>query len=75
LMNYTAIGDVVNVAARLQAEARSGEVLISETALDRVRDAVIYEELSDIYVKGRSIPVTTYKLLGMRDTGVSQTRR
>lgn len=68
LMNYTAIGDVVNVAARLQAEARSGEILISETALDRVRDFVVFEELSDIYVKGRSVPVTTFKLLGLRET-------
>lgn len=66
LMNYTAIGDVVNVAARLQSEARSGEILISEHALERVRESVIYEELSDIYVKGRSVPVTTFKLLGMR---------
>jgi PAS domain S-box-containing protein len=67
LMNYTAIGDVVNVAARLQSEARSGEILISKMALDRVRDAVVFEELSDIYVKGRSEPVTTFKLLGLRD--------
>ena len=37
LMNYTAIGDVVNVAARLQAEARSGEVLISEATLERIQ--------------------------------------
>lgn len=68
LMNYTAIGDVVNVAARLQSEARSGEILISEVALERVRDAVVFEELSDIYVKGRSVPVTTFKLLGMRES-------
>ncbi|MDQ3547843.1 MAG: GAF domain-containing protein, partial [Chloroflexota bacterium] len=48
LMNYTAIGDVVNVAARLQSEARSGEILISQMVLERVKDAVVYEELSDI---------------------------
>jgi len=74
LMNYTAIGDVVNVAARLQSEARSGEILISQVVLDRVKDAVISEELSDIYVKGRSVPVTTFKLLGMRDPTLTQSR-
>ncbi|HEX5164600.1 MAG TPA: adenylate/guanylate cyclase domain-containing protein, partial [Thermomicrobiales bacterium] len=74
LMNYTAIGDVVNVAARLQAEARSGEILISEAILERVRDSVVFEDLSDIYVKGRSVPVTTFKLLGMRES-VSATVR
>lgn len=71
LMNYTAIGDVVNVAARLQAEARSGEILISQGALERVKDAVVVEELSDIYVKGRAVPVTTYKLLGLRERSTS----
>jgi|GEM_PF-504881 len=72
LMNYTAIGDVVNVAARLQSEARSGEILISDAVLERVREFVIFEELSDIYVKGRSEPVTTYKLLGMRTMASAQ---
>lgn len=75
LMNYTAIGDVVNVAARLQAEARSGEILISQAVLERVREHVSFEELSDIYVKGRSVPVTTYKLLGMREASPALVRR
>jgi PAS domain S-box-containing protein len=65
LMNYTAIGDVVNVAARLQAEARSGEILISDSVLERVADRVRFEELGQVYVKGRAVPVTTYKLLGL----------
>jgi PAS domain S-box-containing protein len=66
LMNYTAIGDVVNVAARLQAEARSGEILVSEAVLERVSAHVQYEELGQVYVKGRAVPVMTYKLLGLR---------
>jgi PAS domain S-box-containing protein len=74
LMNYTAIGDVVNVAARLQSEARSGEILVSDAILERVRNSVVFEELSDIYVKGRSEPVTTYKLLGMRESATLPSR-
>lgn len=66
LMNYTAIGDVVNVAARLQSEARSGEILISESILEKVRTIVEYEELGPIFVKGRAVPVMTYKLLGLK---------
>jgi PAS domain S-box-containing protein len=65
LMNYTAIGDVVNVAARLQAEARSGEILISEALLERVRDCITYEELGPLYVKGRAVPVMTYRVIGL----------
>lgn len=67
LMNYTAIGDVVNVAARLQAEARSGEILVSESILSMVRELIEYEELGPIFVKGRAVPVMTYKLLALRD--------
>ncbi len=67
LMNYTAIGDVVNVAARLQAEARSGEILISEATLERIANHVEVEELGPIYVKGRAVPVSTYKVTRIRD--------
>ena len=66
-MNYTAIGDVVNVAARLQAEARAGEILISDTTLKLVADMVQVEELGSLYVKGRSVPITTYKVLKVND--------
>jgi adenylate cyclase len=66
LMNYTAIGDVVNVAARLQAEARSGEILVSESVLMKLQDSVVYEELGPIFVKGRAVPVMTYKLLDLK---------
>lgn len=67
LLNYTAIGDVVNVAARLQAEARSGEILISEATLERVAGRVACEDLGALYVKGRAVPVNTYKVIGMRE--------
>ncbi|WP_430228728.1 adenylate/guanylate cyclase domain-containing protein [Nitrosomonas communis] len=67
LLNYTAIGDVVNVAARLQAEARSGEILISEATLMRVANRVEGEELGPLYVKGRADPVSTYKVTRIRE--------
>jgi PAS domain S-box-containing protein len=67
LMSYTAIGDVVNVAARLESEARSGEILISGETYARVSGAVIAEELGPMYVKGRVGPVTIYKVTGLQD--------
>ena len=63
LMNYTIIGDVVNVAARLQGEARPGEVLLSGSAYERVASAVEAEELGAVHVKGRAEPVQIYKVL------------
>ncbi len=67
LMSYTAIGDVVNVAARLESEARSGEILISSEVYDRIGEYLDVEELGSIYVKGRLQPVRTFKVLHIRD--------
>ncbi|MCC6176541.1 MAG: GAF domain-containing protein [Chloroflexi bacterium] len=66
LMSYTVIGDVVNVAARLQGEARAGEVLITEETFRRVSGEVEAEPLGSIYVKGRLSPVTMYKVTSLR---------
>ncbi len=66
LMNYTAIGDAVNVAARLQSEAQIGDVLISGETYSRVRDRVEVEELGPRQVKGRSQPVLVYRVVGTR---------
>ena len=66
LMNYTAIGDSVNVAARLQTEARLGEVLISGTTWQRVAGRFHVEFLGERPVKGRTQPVSIYRVLGER---------
>ncbi len=67
-MSYTAIGDVVNVAARLESEARSGEILISGETYERIAQFVDVEELGAIYVKGRVNPVSTYKVIRVHDS-------
>ncbi|MCC7370645.1 MAG: protein phosphatase 2C domain-containing protein [Chloroflexi bacterium] len=65
--SYTAIGDVVNVAARLEGEARAGEVLITDDTYQLVHDDVEVEGLGSIYVKGRVTPVAVYKVLRVRE--------
>src|SRR6187402_3215381 len=56
-------GDAVNVAARLEQSAPSGEVLIgSETRL-LVRDAVVVEPLPALELKGKSAPVEAFRLV------------
>jgi adenylate cyclase len=67
LMNYTIIGDVVNVAARLQGEARAGEVLLSGGAYERIADLLEVEELGSIHVKGRAQPVPIFKVVRLFD--------
>jgi adenylate cyclase len=62
VMDYTVIGDTVNVAKRLQEEARGGEILISEATYQRVQEHVTAEYLDARLIKGRTEPVKVYAL-------------
>jgi len=66
LQNYTAIGDAVNVAARLQAAASAGQILLSEATYGLVRDVVDARPLPPLALKHRAEPVPAYELLGLR---------
>jgi PAS domain S-box-containing protein len=61
-MNYTAVGDTVNVAARLQSAAAAGEVLCSAAALDQAGGGVLATHLGELAVKGRAHPVDAYRV-------------
>jgi adenylate cyclase len=64
--DYTAIGDHVNVAARLESRARPGTVLISASTYDRVKDRFEAERVGPIQVKGKTAPITVYEVRGPR---------
>ncbi|HET7079684.1 MAG TPA: adenylate/guanylate cyclase domain-containing protein [Chloroflexia bacterium] len=69
LMNFTAIGDAVNVAKRLQESARPGQVVLSEDtyrAIDPdLRKRLEVRPLGFISLKGRAAEVPAYELLGV----------
>jgi class 3 adenylate cyclase len=56
-------GDAVNVAARLEQAAGESEILIGEATYALVRDAVEVETVQDLALKGKSRPMTAYRLL------------
>lgn len=64
-MNYTAIGDTVNVAKRLQEHAAPDEILITADVVQRLGNAVRVEEIGDTALKGRHQPIQVYRLLGL----------
>ncbi len=63
LMNYTAIGDVVNLAKRLQERAAAGQILVADNVVERLGGQLNVRPLGPIQVKGRQSPVTVYELL------------
>jgi PAS domain S-box-containing protein len=66
LFNYTAIGDTVNLAQRLQTSAEPGQVLMEKHTYEIVADYVLAQPLEPIVVKGRQRPVDVYELKGLR---------
>lgn len=63
LMNFTAVGDTVNLAARLQDLSASGQILISEACYRMLHGFVRASSIGYQTVKGRTEPVMVYEVL------------
>ena len=65
IRNFTAIGDTVNVAARLQETAQPGEVVIGPGTRQAIRHQAVLRPLGPVRVRGKVDPVEAYVLNGL----------
>lgn len=63
-MDYTAIGDTVNTAARLESSAKAGQVLISQAVYDRIAHRVTVQPMGELTLKGKQEKVPVYNVTG-----------
>jgi class 3 adenylate cyclase len=63
-MDYSAIGDTTNLAARLQQVAASGTILMSEATSRLAQGYIRVEALPPVEVRGKTEPVPLYKVIG-----------
>ncbi len=64
-LDYTAIGDSVNIAKRLQEHASEGQILISKAVRDRIKDKIKTKPASPIPMEGKEKPVKVFELVGL----------
>ena len=60
--DYTVVGDIVNLASRLQSNAQRGQILISASTYEEVKDFVKADPMEPLTVKGKSQPVEVYEV-------------
>jgi adenylate cyclase len=66
--SFTVIGDTINLAARLQAMARPGEVVVGPTTRQDLGDRAVVVPLGAAELKGRRQPVPAYRLESVAET-------
>lgn len=68
-LEYTAIGDAVNLAARMQALAAGGEVLVTESTLRRIEGQVISTPMPPVQIRGKTALVPIFRVTALTGPG------
>src|SRR6266545_3338395 len=67
-MEYTAIGDAINLAARMEQTALPGSVQVTDETYRLVAPFFDFEALGEVEVKGKATPIKTYRPLRLKNS-------
>ncbi|MCW3093287.1 MAG: adenylate/guanylate cyclase response regulator [Ferruginibacter sp.] len=62
-LDYTVVGDVVNTAQRLQSVAGESQVVINQTAYDKVKESFSCRKLGEVVLKNKTNPMSIYEVM------------
>lgn len=62
-LDYTVIGDTVNLSQRLQSAAKAGQIIITEEVYHKAKESFKCEKIGEVTLKNKSKPVTIYQVL------------
>lgn len=70
-MDYSVLGDSVNLAQRLESAAPAGATYVSETTVRLTRHEFEFEPVGELILKGKAEPVPAWRLVGERTTAIA----
>jgi adenylate cyclase len=64
-MEYTAIGDMVNTASRVEGETESNQIFITEETYKQLGNLVTAKKLAPVKLKGKTVAVQIYEVISL----------
>jgi adenylate cyclase len=62
-LDYTVIGDVVNIAQRLQSAANAGQIIINESSFHKVKESFNCNKVGEVALKNKALPMVVYEVM------------
>jgi len=62
-LDYTVIGDTVNIAQRLQSTAKQSQIIINETAYQKVKESFNCKKVGEVILKNKANPMNVYEVM------------
>jgi adenylate cyclase len=62
-VDYTAIGDNVNIAARIESSTKPGQIMVSEAVYEKTKEHFVFEDAGEKMFKGKSQAIRIYEVI------------